>query len=401
MTAEGLGALAPLVPELLAGRPLAVLTGAGISAESGLPTFRGPDGMWEGRRAVELTTPEAFAANPKEVWRFYEWRRAKLREARPNAAHDALARIETGDPAHDARHAERGRPAPRGRQPQRDRAARHDPEDALHGLRSERTRARRAVPDASAALRLREPAAARRRLVRRDAPRGRVRGGRRGGGRERRLSRRRDVLRRRARVVARDDRRARRREGLRDQPRRRRRSPRSRTAASARARRRCCRCWRTRSSGGPRDGDETTDRGRRIGRLAEKPKEERPREKTASKGSRASGRRGAPGRSSSARAASESPSSSWRTTCSPTAGSRRSSRGARATCARSSTESGPPRPPASRPCSRSRRASPAIPFRRNLSSEIPPRWAATSWNASRERRRRSWAASSSTRRTGS
>jgi NAD-dependent deacetylase len=94
VTAESLGALAPLVPELLAGRPLAVLTGAGISAESGLPTFRGPDGIWEGRRAAELTTPEAFAANPKEVWRFYEWRRATLREARPNAGHVALARME-------------------------------------------------------------------------------------------------------------------------------------------------------------------------------------------------------------------------------------------------------------------------------------------------------------------
>jgi NAD-dependent deacetylase len=98
VTVEGLGALAPLVPELLGGRPLAVLTGAGVSAESGLPTFRGPDGMWEGRRAVELTTPEAFAANPKEVWRFYEWRRAKLREARPNAGHVALARIEKAIP---------------------------------------------------------------------------------------------------------------------------------------------------------------------------------------------------------------------------------------------------------------------------------------------------------------
>ena len=94
MSGEGLGSLAAFVPDLLAGRPLAVLTGAGVSAESGLPTFRGPDGMWEGRRAVELTTPEAFAANPKEVWRFYEWRRAKLREARPNASHAALARIE-------------------------------------------------------------------------------------------------------------------------------------------------------------------------------------------------------------------------------------------------------------------------------------------------------------------
>ena len=94
MSGGGLGGLALLVPELLAGRPLAVLTGAGVSAESGLPTFRGPDGMWEGRRAVELTTPEAFTANPAEVWRFYEWRRANLREARPNAGHIALARIE-------------------------------------------------------------------------------------------------------------------------------------------------------------------------------------------------------------------------------------------------------------------------------------------------------------------
>lgn len=94
MSGGGLGGLEELAPELLLGRPLAVLTGAGVSAESGLPTFRGPDGMWEGRRAVELTTPEAFAADPKEVWRFYEWRRAKLREARPNAGHLALARIE-------------------------------------------------------------------------------------------------------------------------------------------------------------------------------------------------------------------------------------------------------------------------------------------------------------------
>lgn len=98
MTAGGLGALASLVPDLVAGRPLAVLTGAGVSAESGLPTFRGPDGMWEGRRAVELTTPEAFAASPTEVWRFYEWRRSKVREARPNAGHVALARIERAIP---------------------------------------------------------------------------------------------------------------------------------------------------------------------------------------------------------------------------------------------------------------------------------------------------------------
>ena len=90
----GLGGLAPLVPALISGGPLAVLTGAGVSAESGLPTFRGAGGIWEGQSAMELATPEAFADDPEKVWRFYEWRRAKLREAKPNAGHVALARIE-------------------------------------------------------------------------------------------------------------------------------------------------------------------------------------------------------------------------------------------------------------------------------------------------------------------
>jgi NAD-dependent deacetylase len=94
MTTPDLSSLTPLLPELLAGRPLAVLTGAGISAESGLPTFRGPDGLWEGQRAEELATPEAFARDPVKVWRFYEWRRGLVRSARPNEGHMALARIE-------------------------------------------------------------------------------------------------------------------------------------------------------------------------------------------------------------------------------------------------------------------------------------------------------------------
>src|SRR5262249_58876093 len=80
--------------ELLAGRPLAVLTGAGISAESGLPTFRGPEGLWEGQRAEELATPEAFTKDPEKVWRFYEWRRGLVRAAQPNEGHMALARME-------------------------------------------------------------------------------------------------------------------------------------------------------------------------------------------------------------------------------------------------------------------------------------------------------------------
>jgi NAD-dependent deacetylase len=93
-----LGGLAAVVPDLLAGRPLAVLTGAGVSAESGLATFRGPGGMWEGQSATELATPGAFRADPEKVWRFYEWRRARVREARPNAGHEALARIEKAIP---------------------------------------------------------------------------------------------------------------------------------------------------------------------------------------------------------------------------------------------------------------------------------------------------------------
>ena len=90
-----LSTLVPYLSELRAGRPLAVLTGAGVSAESGLPTFRGPDGLWEGNRPEELATPGAFASDPVKVWRFYEWRREKVRGARPNEGHLALARLET------------------------------------------------------------------------------------------------------------------------------------------------------------------------------------------------------------------------------------------------------------------------------------------------------------------
>jgi NAD-dependent deacetylase len=73
-----------------------VLTGAGISAESGLQTFRGAGGLWEGHRLEDVATPEAFARDPATVQRFYNLRRAQLREAAiaPNAAHRALARLE-------------------------------------------------------------------------------------------------------------------------------------------------------------------------------------------------------------------------------------------------------------------------------------------------------------------
>jgi NAD-dependent deacetylase len=67
-----------------------VLTGAGISAESGLPTFRGTDGLWEGHRVEDVATPEAWAANPALVLDFYNQRRRAVRAAQPNAAHRAL-----------------------------------------------------------------------------------------------------------------------------------------------------------------------------------------------------------------------------------------------------------------------------------------------------------------------
>ena len=71
-----------------------VLTGAGISAESGLPTFRDADGLWEGHDPMTVATPEAFADDPDLVQRFYDERRAALDPVRPNAAHVALARLE-------------------------------------------------------------------------------------------------------------------------------------------------------------------------------------------------------------------------------------------------------------------------------------------------------------------
>lgn len=73
---------------------LFVLTGAGVSAESGLATFRGSGGLWNGYRVEEVATPEAWHANPGLVWNFYSMRRRDALGAQPNAAHLALARIE-------------------------------------------------------------------------------------------------------------------------------------------------------------------------------------------------------------------------------------------------------------------------------------------------------------------
>jgi len=75
-------------------RTLAVLTGAGVSAESGVPTFRGPGGMWRSHRPEDLATPHAFRRDPELVWQWYEWRRELIGECRPNAAHETLAEME-------------------------------------------------------------------------------------------------------------------------------------------------------------------------------------------------------------------------------------------------------------------------------------------------------------------
>jgi NAD-dependent deacetylase len=75
-------------------RNIVILTGAGISAESGLATFRGPDGLWEGHRVEDVATPEAFARDPALVHAFYDARRARLAAVEPNAAHRALARLD-------------------------------------------------------------------------------------------------------------------------------------------------------------------------------------------------------------------------------------------------------------------------------------------------------------------
>ena len=73
---------------------IVVLTGAGISAESGVPTFRGPDGLWEGHRVEDVATPAAYARDPVLVQRFYDARRAALARVAPNPAHAALARLD-------------------------------------------------------------------------------------------------------------------------------------------------------------------------------------------------------------------------------------------------------------------------------------------------------------------
>ena len=75
-----------------------VLTGAGVSAESGVPTFRGPDGLWKSHRPEQLATARGFQADPRLVWEWYGWRRERVAACHPNAAHEALAYRTVQDP---------------------------------------------------------------------------------------------------------------------------------------------------------------------------------------------------------------------------------------------------------------------------------------------------------------
>ncbi|RLB07143.1 MAG: NAD-dependent deacylase [Deltaproteobacteria bacterium] len=83
-----------LIKQFQPSKRVVVLTGAGISAESGIPTFRGEDGLWRRYRVEELATPYAFQTNPKLVWEWYDWRRGIIAKAEPNPGHLAIAEME-------------------------------------------------------------------------------------------------------------------------------------------------------------------------------------------------------------------------------------------------------------------------------------------------------------------
>jgi NAD-dependent deacetylase len=79
---------------LSSARSVVVLTGAGVSAESGVPTFRGAEGLWRNFRPEELATPQAFQRDPKQVWEWYDWRRGLIAKLSPNPGHFAIAKME-------------------------------------------------------------------------------------------------------------------------------------------------------------------------------------------------------------------------------------------------------------------------------------------------------------------
>ncbi len=82
-----------LAEKLQKARRVAALTGAGVSAESGVPTFRGPEGLWRTYRPEDLATPQAFAKDPRLVWEWYDWRRQRVAACSPNDGHRALAEL--------------------------------------------------------------------------------------------------------------------------------------------------------------------------------------------------------------------------------------------------------------------------------------------------------------------
>ncbi len=91
-------ALEPARAHLQTGARIVVLTGAGVSAESGVPTFRDATGLWKRFRPEDLATPEAFRRDPRLVWEWYGWRRETVRNCVPNPAHRGLARFQSGRP---------------------------------------------------------------------------------------------------------------------------------------------------------------------------------------------------------------------------------------------------------------------------------------------------------------
>jgi NAD-dependent deacetylase len=95
VNAAGVTELGPLLAEV---DRLVVLTGAGISVESGIPPFRGPEGLWRSFRPEQLATPQAFQQDPQLVWEWYDWRRGKIAPTRPNPGHEALVRLEARIP---------------------------------------------------------------------------------------------------------------------------------------------------------------------------------------------------------------------------------------------------------------------------------------------------------------
>lgn len=92
-TASQSAALDRIADWVAGARFVCAMTGAGVSAESGLATFRGPDGLWKGRDPAEVATPEAFSRDPEGVWEFYRWRLLQAAKVAPNPGHVALARL--------------------------------------------------------------------------------------------------------------------------------------------------------------------------------------------------------------------------------------------------------------------------------------------------------------------